>query len=663
MTGYDYAADLLNRSPSARSAPPPAAPAPQPTAPTDYASELLNPKPDRFVENIKQKHSELAKTASFGSLAKAAMVDDPKTKMRIYAEDLFPGEKDAIERFGLYRGEIVYIGKDDQPHKAEPEGITGAPKAFAANVAGNALPILGGAAGAVLGAPGGALGVAGLASLGAAGGKSLQQLIANVGLGEPQTVGGNVAGMAKEAAFAGGGSIGGSLFQKWLQRNMARDISKFDPAAVADLDAKAAKQRVTLNVAQRTNLPSLKGRVEALSRMPQSGDDMNASLEATRQQAGDAADRFVAGVQDFYNSVRQSGEAGRAGATSVLEKIAENRSTAAKPLYDKAFANAVVDTRDEALQKVMETDAFKRGYERALRIAKNEGLDLSSEKNAFKMLHYTKLGLDDLLDPKVMAREGIGSTEQRAILGVKHRLLGVMDAASPDYRRARSVYGHYMPSLKAEREGLLGALAELPDDQLQSAAKTVFSSATSPEEVRHLRSMFFRYDQGEKWKALTKGYLQDTLETASKEFKSGPGAGKAVTWRYMLLGDPKQKANLRAAMTDEQWTGFNEMMDVFEAVGRTRGTGNSITMPMQEAASELRKESGAGLIATALKPRQAVIDWIEEARLGKHAAKQVEILNDPNALKRLKELRRLSPNDQKFIQGVSTLIGVTASPE
>ena len=657
---YNYAAELLTpRSPPERTAVAPKAAPVAPTAPTDYASELLGPKTeDTFAKNLMARKAELEGSASFGGLTKAAMVDDQQTKIRILAADLFPGEKDAAERFGVLKGEIVYVGKDDKLYRAEP-GIKG----FAANVAGNALPIALGTAGAVAGAPAGPAGSIALGALGAAGGKGFQQSIASLAFDEPQSVGGNVWGMAKEAAFVGGGATGGALFQKWVRRNMARDINRFDPAKVADIDRKAAAQGVQLNVAQRTDVPSLKGRAEALARLPQSADDMNASLEATRQQAGAASDRFVEGVQDFYKSVRQGGQAGRAGAEAVLEKVAENRSTAARPLYEKAFANTVVDTRDESLQQLMGTDAFKRGYERALRIAKNEGLDLTDEKNAFKMLHYVKLGIDDLLDPKVAAREGIGSTEQRAILGVKHKLLQAMDAASPDYRRARSVYGHYMPSLKAEREGLLGALSEMSDDELQNASKMVFSPKTSAEEVRHLRSMFYRYDQGEKWKALTKGYLQDTLEAASKEFKSGPGAGRAVTWRYMLLGDPKQKANLRAALTDEQWAGFNDMMDVFEAVGRVRGTGNSITMPMQEAASELRKEAGSGVVATVLKPRQTLIDWLVEARLGKHAAKQVEILNDPNALARLKELKRLSPTDQRFIQGFSTLFGVTASPE
>jgi hypothetical protein len=635
----------------------------------DYAADLLGgsqdepaEKPQTFSQNIASRKAELTGTADFKTLVKAAMVDDPQTKLRIFASDMFPGEKDAVDRFGFHNGEVYYVGKDDKLYKANPPDWMGA-KEIAASITGNLPTIAGGTIGGVAGATAGPVGSIGGAALGAAGGKGFQQSIANLALDEPQTPEGNIAGMAKEAAFAGGGSALGVGLQKWLGRNLSKDISKLNMDDVAELERKASNVKVDLNAAQKTNLPSLRGRVEALARIPQSADDMNAALEATRQQAGAAADDFVASVSPTTESVRAGGEAGRKGAASILEKIAKDRSIAAKPWYDRAL-NKNLDPRVESLGNLPDTPAFKSAFERGKRIAANEGIDGATFDNVYNMrtLHYVKLGLDDLIEKGGM-KEGIGSTEKRAIVGVKNRLLEFMDRASPDYARARSIYGHFMPTLKANREGLVGQLAELADTDLQGASRQVFNAKNSPNEIARLRSMFYRYDQGEQWKGMLKGYLQDTLEQASREVKSGPGAGKAVTWRYMLLGDPKQKANLRASMTAEQFQGFQDMMDVFEAVGRTSGRGNSITMPMTEAASELKKEAGAGIVGKALQPRQTVINWLEEARLGKHAQKQVEILTDPQGLKRLKELKRLSPTDQRIIQGFSTLFGVTASPE
>lgn len=668
---YDYAKELLEGGGSDK---------PIKSTPHDYAKELLEgfkekpyqptgrPEFDRgmsFKTLPIQNRDSFSGTADFRTLTKAASVDDPATKIRIFANDLFPGDKKAAERFGIVDGEVVYIGKDEKLYRATPPGFLGSVQEFGANMAGNALPIVGGVAGSVLGAPGGPAGSLGLSALGAAGGKGIQQVIANTVYDEPQTVGGNIAGMGQEAAFDVGGSLIGLGLQKWLSRNVLRDAGKLDPEAVRALDLKSRNVGgtglpVDLNVAQRTNIPSLKGRAEALARIPDSADEMNAALDATRGQAARAAGAFVDGV-GTATSVRSGGEAGRTGATNILDRIAEDRAAAAKPWYDKAL-NKIINLSDEGLSKLANTPAFKSAFERGQKIAANEGLDLGQSASNMRALHYVKLGLDDLIE-KGGLKEGVGSTERRTVIGVKNKLLEFMDAASPDYARARSIYGHYMPSLKAGREGLIGELAELADKDLIGAARRVFSPTTSPEDVVKLRSMFYRYDQGERWKDLLKGFLQDTLETSSREFKSGPGVGAAVSWRAQLMGNPKQAANLRAAMTEKQFSAFTDMMDVFEAVGRVQGRGNSITMQMQEAASNLRAESGRNILQKILEPKRAVVDWIAEARMGRHASKQVEILNDPNGIKRLNELKKLSPHSKEFIQGFSSLFGLSLSPE
>lgn len=660
--GYDYASDLV-RSPASKTtvAPPPAQPAAAP-APHDYASEVLSPGGDTFARNVSRIPSDLGGGASFGSLVKSGMVDDQKTKMRLMAESIFPGEPDAVERFGEMNGEIVYVGKDEKLHKAETSGV----KSFAANLLGNAPTIAGGAAGAILGAGASPAGSIGLGALGAAGGKGIQEIIANLGLGEPQTVGGNIGGMAKEAAFAGVGGAGGALFQKFMQRNMARDISKLDPAAVAGLDQKAAAQGVTLNAAQRTNVPSLKNRAEALSRIPASADDMNASLEATRQQASDAADRFVASISPV-NGLDEAGTKARDASKAVIAALTNERSAQARPLYKKAFTDfqEFSEPQLDRLAQLRESPTFKDAEKVATRLLKDDLATMGEQEmpqaGALRDLHYTKLALDKLIGDS--ATGGYQKTSRNAIINLKNELLKVMDDASPSYKEARQVFAHMSPNIESVKDGVISKIADLSDEQALKASKLMFNPQMSPTAIGRARVLFHRSGMQDDWNAMLRGYLQDTLETAGKEFKSGPGTGRAVTWRYTLVGDPKQASNLKAAMSHDQWNGFQDMMEVFEAVGRVKGTGNSITMPMQEASSEIQKEAGKGVLSTVMQPRQALIDWLAEARQGKHAAKQVEILNDPNALKRLKELRRLSPNDQQFIQGVSTLLGVTASPE
>jgi hypothetical protein len=650
----DYAARLLGGSQS-EAAPPPT---------TDYASQLLGGK--THEPSVMRPVEEESRGAPFGTMVKSAMVDNPETKMRIYAKSRFPklAEKDALDRYGVIGGEIVYLDDDGKIKKESPSGVGGFFKELGANLLGQAPAVVGGTAGAIMGAPAGPVGAAGGAALGAAGGKGYSQVIANLLFDEPQSPGGNVGGMATEGAVSGGTTfLGSKLAQKIGERALARDISKLNRPDAEALIAKAKGMGVDLNVAQATNLPSLKGRYEVLGRMEPSMDIIDASRVAQGEQAAGAAGKFLDFLSPSSASPQVAGQGARAGAVKVLDKVATNRATAAKPLYDKALS-AVVDPADETLQRISSTPAFKQAWERAQRIAANEGIDLGDAANNMRALHYVKLGMDDLI--KSGPREGVGATENRAIVGVKNQLLGWMDKAAPDYARARSVYGHYMPTLNAQRNGLMGELAELADTDVNTAARKIFDPRNAPEDVRNLRSMFFRYDQGAKWNAVLKSYLQDTLEQSSREFKSGAGGirAQAPTWRAMIVGNPKQYEVLRAGMTAPQVAALNDMMEVFEAMGRVTGQGGSPTAPLQFARDAMRRDVGPGpigVVSTAMSPQTwgpRIDAWLTEARLGKHAEEMARVMTSADGLNKLKQLRQMSSTDKRFVAGFASLFGI-----
>ena len=648
MSGTDYAAELLG--------------APKAPPATDYAQSLLGGK--THEPSVMRPVEAESKGAPFGTMVKSAMVDDPQTKMRVYAKSRFPklSEEDALQRYGVIDGEIVYLDTDGKIKKESPSGFTGFAKEMGASLIGQAPAVVGGTVGAIAGAPAGPAAAAGGAALGAAGGKGISRVIANLLFDEPQSPAGNVGGMATEGAVTAGTTfLGGKLAQKIGERALARDIAKLDRPAADALIAKGKGLGIDLNPAQATNLPSLKGRYEVLGRLEPSADIIDASRVAQGQQASGAARTFMDMLSPATGTPRVAGEGARAGAASVLDQIATNRATAAKPWYDRALSKAV-NLTDERLGGIADTPAFKAAFERGQRIAANEGIDLGTATNNMRALHYVKLGLDDLIERG--GTDGIGGTERRAIIGVKNGLLSFMDSASPDYARARSIYGHYMPTLNRQKGGLLGEIAELADTDLNTAARRVFDPRNSPEDVANLRSMFFRYDQGPKWNGILKSYFEDTLEQAGREFKSGAGGirAQAPTWRSMLMGNPKQANVLHAAMTAPQRSAFNDMMEVFEAMGRVTGQGGSPTMPLSEAAAQMRRDA-TGTIAAALAPRKAVIDWLVEARLGKHAEEMARVMTSPDGINQLKQLRQLAPNDKRFIAGFSSLFGIGKESE
>lgn len=663
----DYAADLLGGGLAT-------AVAPQ-GKPKDYASDLLGgsaeaPK-ETFSANLKKSAEENAAGADFSTLTKAAMVDDPETKLRIFAKARFPklSENDALSRYGIVDGEILYLDDEGKIHSETPSGL----KNFAAGIVADAPSIAGGIAGAVAGAPAGPAGVIGLGALGAAGGKGYGKTIANIAFDEPQTVTGNLKEMGKSALFEAGGNLLGLGFAKALTRGAARDVAKLDPSQVSDIENKAKAIGVELNVPQKTNLPSQKAKFDVLASMPTSRDIIAQNAEKQARQANDAAERFIGKVSKVAD-VDEAGTQARDAAKKVIAKLTQERSDAARPLYKQAFTDFQEFSEDQAakLAQLRTSPSFRDAEKVAARLYQDDlatmGAKEMPQASALRDLHYTKLALDKLIGDA--ATGGYNKTSRGALIGLKNQLLSVMDEASPAYRQARETFSHMTPNIVSVQDGIISKVAGLKDEQALEAARMVFSDGRSPAAVERMRNLFMKSGLQEDWNTLLAAHLRDTFSKAGREFKSGGGAlEQAPNWRAMLVGNPRQYRLMEKSMSPQQFKAFNDMMDVFEAMGRTAGAGKgSQTMTRQEGARLLRDEAGAGVMgqsAAVLSPQTMgarLKDWLTEVRLGNHAEKLAEVMTSPDGIKRLKELKRLSPNDQRFIAAASALFGISLNP-
>ncbi len=670
-------------------------------------------------------------TADFSTLTKAAMVDDPQTKLRIFARARFPNlpEPEAMARYGMVGDDVVYLGEDDKLYLDTPKGWRGWLKRAGAGLVGAPGATIGATAGGIIGAPAGPAASAGLSALGGAGGKGIDKVIGNLAFDEPQTVTGNLKAMGTEGAFSAGGSLIGSGVGKFLERNLARDISRMDTVGTQEITDKASRIGVDLNPAQATNLPSLKAKVDVLASMPTSRDIIAEGAKKQAGQAYTAADRFLKGVSP-REGLDEAGMAARDAAKNVINMIVKERADAAKPLYDAAFerfggvpAKQVLPETSEAAQKLIgrfrksgstnpvadalaeaEKQGFPnvaqnlRAYQDAIRanqiagifeanakslmnrpamqeagkkavfLAKNEGIDLADPKNSLIGMHYTKMALDDMIEGA--GQQGLGGTYRRQLVNLKNQLLQTMDDLSPDYAEARKVFSHFSPNVNSVREGIVSKLADMGDETTHKAAQMVFGGNLSPKTVERTRELFFNAGLKDDWDALLRGYLQSTFEKAGKQFQTAGGQlTQAPRWQVAMTGDPKQLQIIKASMEPGQFKAFTDMMDVFEALGRTANAGaGSQTMTRQEGANLLRRESGAGVIGQAaglLSPQSIgsrVGNFLQEVRLGNHAEKLAEIMTSTDGMARLRELKKLSPNDKRLIQGVSSLFGVRLSP-
>jgi hypothetical protein len=610
--------------------------------------------------------------ADFKTLTKAAMVDDAETKLRIFAKARFPKDPEAVHRYGIIDGEVIYLGDDEKLYRESPKGFLSGAKEFAAGVSGAALPIAGGAIGGSVAAPG--LGTVAGAVMGAAGGEAARKLLGGLVFDEPATTEGVLKSMAAEGAWSLGGALVGKGLVKWLNRRSARDLARLDPAAADDLVRKAQAQGIDLNVAQKTNLPSVKGTYDVLATHPASKDIIQEAAEKTARQADDAVERFLRGVSPV-EGLDEAGTAGRNAAKKVISALTKERADAASPLYRRAFSEFDEFTPElgARLAKLRTSPSFRHAervaktlYEDDLAILKPSEMPVAS---ALRDLHYTKLALDKLIGDS--ATGGYQKTSRKALIGLKNELLSVMDEASPNYKQARGIFGHLSPNIESVQDGVIARIAGLGDEQALKGGQMLFNPQQSPTAVARARELFTKAGLGDDWNAMLKSYLADSFEKAGREFATKGGQlHQAPNWRAALVGNPRQYRVLEKAMDPQTFQAFNDLTDVLHAIGRTAqaGTGSQ-TAGRLVALKELERQSGAGAIgqvAGLASPQtigQRILQWQAEVRLGHHAEKLAEIMTSPDGQKRLRELSKLSPGSEQFITKAGAVFGIAVSPD
>lgn len=159
--------------------------------------------------------------ASFGSEIKAGFVDDPKAKMRIYAGARFPDLpiEEAMRRYGVSDGEIVFVDDDGQLRRETPDAFTSKAKRFLGEEIARSPATIGGAAGTIAGTIanpliGGPIG----AATGAAAGEGIRKAIGGLALGDKQ----GPLDYAVDMGVEGISALGGEL----LGRALAAGINK-----------------------------------------------------------------------------------------------------------------------------------------------------------------------------------------------------------------------------------------------------------------------------------------------------------------------------------------------------------------------------------------------------------------------------------------------------
>lgn len=300
---------------------------------------------------------------------------------------------------------------------------------------------------------------------------------------------------------------------------------------------------------------NVKGLVESAVNMPGAARNKITQTLETRQ-----ASQLLRMTRDLR---QLAGTPQRAYA--VAQDVMTARQTAAKPLYQQAYA-ADLTKHPQALQvveQIAQTPDGKRALEFAERMAANEGRQITPRTVEF--VDDLKRGLDHLINSET-SRDMVGretvSPLGRTVVKLKQDLLAAIDPVVPEYAAARNAWAGPSAYLDAMNEGK--KIANMAPDEIQG---WLARASQSEQEA-------FRVG------AITK--IMDTLGSAK-------GTMPDVAQR---LNDPNWQGRIAALMPDQR--AASEWLSRFateRGMSRTatQALGNSATarrLAMQEDGSD-----------------------------------------------------------------------------
>jgi hypothetical protein len=295
------------------------------------------------------------------------LLEDPQTKLRVLAQTLFPNDPRGIYRVGFDSdNQPVYVGDDEKLHK-----VASGTAAFGAQMVANSPETAMGTWGALAGPFG--------ATLGASGAHGIKRAVAGAIFDEPQTIGGNLKGMATEGLITAASEGTGKLMNMAGNRGRVIDFSPQDMAA-----AEAVRQRVwdvarvNLDLAQASGDRRLIALRAYVARYPgPSANLVQAAEQRAKGEFHEATERVLDTIADATPGevVGQNGINAAELAIATARRVAEAR---VEPLYKAAYAK-VPAVMDPNVIRFFRHPEFRAAYRKGLdlaRLEENEAKDV-----------------------------------------------------------------------------------------------------------------------------------------------------------------------------------------------------------------------------------------------------------------------------------------------
>jgi hypothetical protein len=277
-----------------------------------------------------------------------------------------------------------------------------------------------------------------------------------------------------------------------------------------------------------------------------------------------------------------------------------------------------------------------------------------------------------LRDMATEARRGGNNTTAAAYEDVLARLSGRLDEAYPTYAAARATAApgqRLAATLQDTATGAAGGAGV--DDRARQILAPIFERS-NPTYVRQARDAFMQAGREAEWNAGVRGYLQDAIARASTSQQGlNPAMLRRQIWANLEDG---VRANMAAAMTPDQFAGFNRFMQTVEAVARTFPQ-NSLTAQRlagqealrsagEDATNRLLRGAGSTLSPNALNMVRDGLNRVADFRNARNVSAVIDNLFSPEGLQYLEQMARLNPRSRQamVVTGQFLARGAAADP-
>jgi hypothetical protein len=242
---------------------------------------------------------------------------------------------------------------------------------------------------------------------------------------------------------------------------------------------------------------------------------------------------------------------------------------------------------------------------------------------------------------------------QAQLTSLQQQLVEQMGKDNPAYIEANKAFADASKPLEQFGQSKAGlSLTAISPDNLNQFSKRLFESNSVPA-IRYAKQQIQKVDP-DAWDAVTRAYMQDVWTNAKTPAKNQRGMklDTGNSWQNMLLGDGNTQAAIRAALSPQQFQALTDLASVLEASARVQKLGSD-TAFNQEIIKQMKQQakgdpvamaaSGAGTLLQPQNWGKMISDWAVERRFANDADKIAQIITSPDGIKRLKELRQMSP--------------------